>query len=102
MEEQLRNTSDGSNPRVRLLSQRGEASPTSTDSSPAFLQQMVATMTAIGMLLAARVLLLLSGIGAFALHYLAVGDPRLMPLLVAGVYDTLVFLPLVALYLRRG
>ena len=59
-------------------------------------------MTAIAALLAVRMLLLLSGIGAFILHYLAVQNPDMMKLMTAGAYDLLVFIPLTYLYVTRG
>lgn len=105
MAGELPNTNEGS--RVRLLSSRAEgevraeARP-SNASNPAFLQQMIASLTAIAMLLSARFLLLLSGIGAFALHFMAVQNPDTMRLLTAAGYDFLVFIPLTYLYVTRG
>ena len=63
---------------------------------------MLASLTAIATLLSARFLLLIAGIGAFALHFLAVQNPDTMRLLTAVGYDLLVFMPLTWLYATRG
>ena len=103
MAEPLRSTNEGS--RVRILSQRSAEpmeEPASKPSNQAFLATAMGVMTAIATILAVRVLLLLSGAGAFALHYLAVGSPDMMKLATAGAYDLLVFIPLIYLYVTRG
>ena len=92
---------------VRLLSQSERPSPqmegnASPPSNPVFLQQMLASLTAIATLLSARFLLLIAGIGAFVLHFLAVQNPDTMKLLTAVGYDLLVFMPLTWLYATRG
>ena len=90
---------------VRMISQsqspqmEATASP---PSNPVFLQQMLASLTAIATLLSARFLLLIAGIGAFSLAYLSVSEPNSMKLAVNGVYDMLVFVPLTYLYATRG
>jgi len=95
------------NSTVRLISTREESPPRpeaapSPVLSPAFLQQMTAVMTAIAAILAARLLLLLAAMGAFALALLTVGNPDAMKLSVNAAYDLLVFCPLVYLYIRKG
>jgi hypothetical protein len=59
-------------------------------------------MTAIATLLAVRILLLLSGIGGFTLAYIAIQNPDSGRLLVCGIYNVLLFLPLIWLYVTRG
>jgi multisubunit Na+/H+ antiporter MnhB subunit len=54
------------------------------------------------MILAARFLLLLSGVGAFALAYLALSAPDLGKIAVLVVYVLGVVLPIAYLYLRNG
>ena len=61
---------------------------------------MLAVMTAIAAILAARILLLLSGVGAFALAYLALGDPTVGKLGVLVIYVVGVVLPVAYLYVR--
>ena len=113
MAEALQNTNAPSTPRVRLISTRQPddpgldpidrlAAPASTRSNPAFLEQMMAVMTAIAALLAVRFLLLLSAIGAFTLALLTVGNPDLMKLSVNAAFDLLVFVPLIYLYVAKG
>ena len=63
---------------------------------------MLASLTAIATLLSARVILLLAGVGAFVLAYQSVSEPNNMKLAVNGVYDMLVFVPTVYLYVSRG
>jgi len=52
------------------------------------------------MVLAARMLLLLSVIGGFVLAYHAVRNPDILKLAICGVYDFGVILPLAYPYLR--
>lgn len=63
---------------------------------------MSAMMTTIAALLAVRMLLLLSAVGAFALAYLAMQQATAMTLAVCIAYDVLVLCPLVWLYVARG
>ena len=122
MEAASTNTNPDSRPRVRLLSSRplegGQDQPAATPlpelrprpmevrssppSSPAYLTEMLAVMSAIGMLLAARFLLLLAVLGSFVLASLAStsGDP--MGLWVLAIYGILVVVPLIGLYWVRG
>ena len=112
MAEALRTTSAGS--RVRLISTTrlpddpgvGPTSPPavapSTPSSPVFLQQMMAVLTAIAALLAARFLLLLASIGAFVLAYMAIANPDAYRLAITVVYDIFVVGPLTWLYLSKA
>ena len=92
---------------VRLLSQSERPSPqtgenASPPSSLAFHQAALGSLTAIATLLPARFILLLAGVGAFVLHFLAVQNPDTMRLLTAGGYDLLVFIPTTYLYVTRG
>jgi hypothetical protein len=59
-------------------------------------------MTAIAMILSARILLLLSGLGAFVLAYLAVGAPDVAKIAILVVWCIGVVLPVVYLYLQGG
>ena len=113
MAEALQNTNAPSTPRVRLISTRQPddpgldpidrlAAPASTRSNPAFLEQMMAVMTAIAAVLAARFLLLLSALGAFTLALLTVGNPDAMKLAVNVAFDLLVLIPVTYLYLQKG
>ena len=54
------------------------------------------------MVLSARLILLLSGTGAFALAYVAVINPDMMKIAVTVVYDLGIFCPLVWLYVSKG
>jgi hypothetical protein len=76
--------------------------PTSQPSRPAFLEQMLAVMTTIATMLAARMILTLATIGAFTLTYLAINQGTTTALIAAGTYDVLVVCPMVWLYLQRG
>jgi len=76
--------------------------PASQTSSPAFLEQMLAAMTTIAMMLAARMILFLATVGAFTLTYLAINQGTMTALIAAGTYDVLVVCPMVWLYLQRG
>jgi hypothetical protein len=62
----------------------------------------IAALNAAAMILNARVLLLLGLIVAAGLGYLAVSDPKTPRLVAAGIFNVLIFLPLVALYLHKG
>lgn len=75
---------------------------TSPPSAPVFLAQMLAVMTTIAMMLATRLLLLLAILAAFVLAYQSMMNPTIMTLAVSTVFDTLVVLPLAALYIWRG
>jgi hypothetical protein len=75
---------------------------TSPPSGHAFLEQMMAVMTTISMMLAARVILLMTTVGAFTLTYLAINQGTTTALIAAGTYDVLVVCPMVWLYLQRG
>ena len=97
--------------RLRVQQQELPASnqspePDSQSSSAAYRTQVLATMTAlmgtIGSLLAARMILLLSMLGAVLLAYLAMTNPDQIRLLVCVTYDVCVLGPLVLLYLRKG
>ena len=76
--------------------------PASMPSNPAFLQEMVAILMAIGVVVATRLLLTLSVLGAFALHYVAVLAPDAYKIGVCIVYDAGVVIPCAWLYLRSG
>ena len=76
--------------------------PTSQPSRPAYLEQMMAVMTTISMMLAARMILFLATVGAFTLTYLAINQGTTTALIAAGTYDVLVVCPMVWLYLQRG
>jgi hypothetical protein len=76
--------------------------PRSDASRPVFLQQVLAVMTAIAMILSARVLLLLSSLGAFVLAWLALTAPDMGKIAVLVVYVAGVVLPIAYLYLQGG
>jgi hypothetical protein len=63
---------------------------------------LVGTLQAIVMVVAARGLLLLTAIGAFALAWTALQSPEPLRLIAAGAYDLLVFLPAVWLASKKG
>lgn len=71
-------------------------------SRPAYLESMMAAMTAIAMMLAARAILLLTAIGAFVLTFLAVTAGTTPALIAAATYDVFVVIPCIWLYLQRG
>lgn len=83
-----------------------EPPPASMAPSPAsnraFLETVLATLSAIAMMLSARLILLMTGIGSFILAYLAIQNATPMTLMAAGTYDVLVLIPMVALYWHRG
>lgn len=112
--DQVSSTSSAG-PRVRMLSQTELPGPNvsplpsasvpgelSQPSSAAFLQQMVAVLSAIAFMVSARFLLLLGLAGASVLAYLATVEPTIPKLIANGVYDVLIFIPLVWLYVTRG
>lgn len=57
-------------------------------------------MMAIAGIVATRVLLLLSGMGAFFLAYFAMQAPDAFKIIVLSVYTATIFVPLVYLHLR--
>ena len=61
---------------------------------------MLAVMATIAMVLSARILLLLSGLGAFVLAWLALPAPDMGKIAVLVVYVLGVVLPVAYLYLR--
>lgn len=63
---------------------------------------MLATMTALAMVLSARAPALLSVIGAFVLSFLAILDPTPLKLYLTLGFDLCVLVPTVGLYLKRG
>ena len=81
---------------------RTMAERSSTPSNPAYLTEMLAVMSTIALLLAARLLLLLAVLGAFALAFLAHWTLEPMSLWLNIAYDVLVVIPLVFLYWTRG
>ena len=94
---------------VSALPSSGEMPPTSRATAPAsrifapeFLEQMTAVLMSIAATVAARLLLLMALLGAFTLALLTVTSPTTLTLAANAIYDCLVFLPLVILYLRRG
>lgn len=62
---------------------------------------MMAVMTAIATLLAARFLLLLSVLGGFVLAYQAMQNPDILRIAVFVAYAAGVILPVVWLYLKE-
>jgi len=54
------------------------------------------------MLAAARIILLLSVVGAFFLAYLAISSPTVPALVAAGMFNFFVVIPLIALFWQRG
>lgn len=110
MEQASQTSSSG--PRVRMISQReipepagllqqGSASAPEQPSPPlsaAFLQQMMAVLSALALMLSARFLLLLAMAGASVLAALATLEPTTLKLAATVIYDVLVFIPLVWLY----
>ena len=76
--------------------------PASPPSNRAFLDQFLATMAAIAMVLSTRLLLLMTMLGSFTLSYLAISTPGHMTLMAAASFDVLVLIPIVALYWQRG
>lgn len=66
------------------------------------VKQLVAVFGAIAAVIAARLLLLLGGIGAFVLTLRVVDNPRAGGIWASLVYDLCVFGPLVLLALKKG
>ena len=114
MEPTLQATNPGS--RVRLLSSR-QSDPTSAEndqltaqrevqpsqpSNHAFPAQVLATWTAIAMMLSARLLLLLASMGAFMLAYLAMQNPDGYRLAATVIYNLGVVAPITWLYYSKG
>lgn len=87
-------TSDGS---VRVLRERQVPQPQQQGN-----MQLIAVLRAVAAVLSARFLLLLALAGAFVLALIALENPKTLTLTAAGIYDGLVFLPLVVLYFRKG
>jgi hypothetical protein len=75
--------------------------PPSRPSNAGFLQQVLASLTAIAGVLAVRFLLLLGLLSTFLLAWMAVSDPTPTRLAATVIYDILVFLPLCVLYYRN-
>lgn len=71
-------------------------------SSEHYHQQMLATMTALAMVLSARAPALLAVIGAFVLTLLAVIEPNPLKLYLTIGFDVGVLVPAVGLYWKRG
>jgi len=76
--------------------------PVLPNSRREYLEQMTATMAAIGTMLAARFLLLMATLSAAVLTFLAINQATVVPLIAAASFDVLVVMPLVALYWQRG
>lgn len=57
---------------------------------------------AIATVVSARLILLLAGIGAFVLAFLSLPNPSTAALMVNGIYDLVVFVPLIWLYASKG
>lgn len=57
---------------------------------------------ALATVLSARLILLLAGIGAFVLAYLALQQPTPPALIACAIYDIAIFAPLVWLYAKQG
>ena len=92
--------------RSRAIDRPEEIAPSagrsSTRSNGDYLTQMLAVLSTISMMLAARALLLLAGVGAFSLALLALQSPTMMALAVNLVYDLMVVIPIAALYFWRA
>lgn len=78
------------------------AEPRSTPSSAGYQGQILATLTALAMILSARALALLAVIGSFVLALLAILDPSYLKLGVMLGFDLCVLVPTIGLYLKRG
>lgn len=65
-------------------------------------KEMLAVFATLGYILAARFVLLLAAIGGFFLTYLVVAHPSTGGIVASIGYDICVFLPTVALALRKG
>ena len=63
---------------------------------------MLAVLSAVAMVLSARLILLLSGIGGFILAFYAVQSPDGFKIAVNLVYDLAIFCPTCWLYITRG
>ena len=118
MEAGLQDTKTPS--KVRLLSQteglermqqqveslQPQPAPALPRSSSAFPTQVLATMTAmmgvLGALLAARLLMLLSTLGAFVLAYQTIQNPDPLRLIGNVIYDAMVLGPLVYLAIKKA
>jgi hypothetical protein len=77
-------------------------SPASTPSAPGYLQEVLAVLSAVAMVLSARILLLLSAAGAFVLAYMATQSPETGRLIATVIYDCGVLGPITYLYLKQG
>lgn len=108
-------------PRVTLLQERSAPAapePASTSASDAvtpsvtepssatsrrdYLGEVTAVLTAIAMLAAARIILLLTVSGAFILACLAISNATIPALVTAATFDVLIVIPVVLLYYWRG
>lgn len=78
------------------------AAPPSTKSDTVSHAAVLAAFQAIAAVLAIRLLLLLSGMAAFCLSLLTLLNPDVMKLAASAMFDVLIFIPLVVMYLRQG
>lgn len=62
----------------------------------------MALLNAAGVILASRFILLLAVVGGFILAYMATLNPVPMTLIANAIFDALIILPLVVLYLKKG
>ena len=79
-----------------------QVDPNSNHSKNEFVTRMLAVFQVLAMVLSARFLLLGAGVGALLLGYLSLQNPSVLTLTTAATYDTLIFIPLVYLYLKKG
>lgn len=77
------------------------AAPSSPRSETVYRGQVLAAFHAIATVLAIRLLLLLSGMGAFCLSLLALLNPDVMKLAASVIYDVFIFIPLVVVYMKQ-
>lgn len=91
--------------KLRLLKvENVENPPTQSDlpkSSPDYLTEVIAVLTAIAAILASKFLLLLAVLGGFLLAFQAIQNPDMLKIAICGVYDVGIILPVAYLYWRH-
>lgn len=100
----LTDSSNESRGKLRLLKVEPVETPpipiASERSSPAYLPEVIAVLTAIAAVLASKFLLLLAVLGGTLLAYQAIANPDPLKIAVCAVYDVGVVLPVAYLYWR--
>jgi hypothetical protein len=75
---------------------------TKSETTLKYLDDIRAVLSAVGLILAPKMSLFLSLLGGFVLGVMAVSDPQPMKLVASGIYDLLIFLPVVYMNVTKG